>query len=200
MVLDEEIKNAICNNDEFFFEKNLDRFSIDYRFTDENNDTLLLYSISDPLSNLYHFFLSKNANIKLLNDEYEGVFHAIIFSGDKERLIEILNDYPELDMNIQSKDGATPLLLAVSLDKIEIAEILIEKGADVKIPDIEGITPLHLAVQLPNDNADFVKILLLNGADPFLKTKNGNLALALAINSENTKIIKLLFSLMYGSV
>ena len=198
MKLDEEIKDAICNNNIIFFENNLKHFSINYRLEDEDNDTMLLYSISDPSSDLYNFFLDKNADITLCNNEGEGILHAIVFSGDNSRLNKILKNY-KLDINHRTKEGVTALLLAISLEKIDVAENLIKNGANVNISDAQGITPLHLAAQLPDDNVNFVKYLLSNGADPFLKTDNGNLALALAVNSNNKNIIELLYKNMYQS-
>mgnify|MGYP005850358369 CR=1 FL=1 len=193
MELDEKIKNAICNNDKDFFANNLN-LSIDYRLKDENNDTILLYSISDPKSNLYKYLLNKNANINLVNEENEGILHAIVFSGDNNRLIDVLNKY-DLDLNLQSKDGATPLLLYISLEKFDIAKNLIKNGADVNISDFEGISPLHIAAQ--SDNLEIVEALILKGANIFHKTNNGNLALALAVNNGNKSIIKFLYKLMY---
>lgn len=195
MDIKEKLKNAICNNDIEFLKENEGLYSIDERFYDENNDTLLLYSISDESSNIYSFLLKNGANISLLNDEGENVLHAVVFSGDNERLEKIITEYT-LDIDHQSKDGATPLLLAISLEKIEIAISLIKYGANVNLADNNGISPLHLASQLQDLN--FVKILLNNGADLFLKTDNGNLPMALAVNSNNTEVIKLLFEKMYS--
>lgn len=194
MLFKEKLKTAICNNDVDFLEQKKHSFSIDERFEDENNDTLLLYSISDEGSNLYKYFLQNNADINLTNDEGENIVHAIVFSGDVQRLNEIVKNY-HVDINHKANDGATPLLLAISLDKINVAEALITFRADVNIADIDGLTPLHLAAQ----SGDFglVKSLINNGADVFLKTANGNLALALAVNAGQIDVVKILFDIMY---
>lgn len=190
----ESLKVALCNNDLDFMELNKGNYSIDERFPDESNDTLLLYSISDPQSKVYEYLLSNNANIGLLNDEGESIIHGIVYSGDNSRLCEILNSY-NVNIDHQSKDGATPLLLAISLEKKEIAHSLILAGADVNIPDFKGIAPLHLASQLPE--IELVKLLLEKGADPLAKTENGNIPLALAANSGLEEVAKLLFCFTY---
>lgn len=195
MELSGKLKDAICNNDIDFLEEKKHLFSIDERFEDENNDTLLLYSISDAKSNVYKYLIENNADINLTNDEGENIIHAIVFSGENKRLQNVVKNYV-VNINHKAKDGATPLLLAISLDKADIAQSLISYGADVNIPDEDGITPLHLAAQ--SDNIDLVEYLLKNGADVNFKTNAGNLPLALAVNCGNIDVIKVLFKEMYG--
>ncbi|MGM9511852.1 ankyrin repeat domain-containing protein [Larkinella sp. GY13] len=194
MDIKEKLKDALCNNNLHFLEANKLKYSIDERFQDEGNDTLLLYSISDPNSNMYDYLLKREADITLVNDEGENIIHSIVYSGDNKRLEEILRSY-HVNINHQSKDGVTPLLLAISLEKNKIAQTLIFAGADVNIADSEGIAPLHLACQF--SDLDMVKLLLENGANLLKKTKKGNLPLALAANSEQVEIVKLLFDRMY---
>lgn len=194
MEINEKLKNAICNNDILFLEENRDKYNIDYRFEDEDNDTLLLYSISDPSSEMFNFLLSNGANINLQNNEEEGILHAIVFSGDIERLKKIMSSY-SLDINSKSKDGATPLLLAISLGKIEISIFLINSGANVNFSDNDGISPLHLAVQLKNN--DLVDCLIKKGANVFSKTNKGNLPLALAVNENYLFAIEKIYNIMY---
>jgi len=197
MSFTEKLKNAICKNDIFFLESNKTKYYIDDRFEDEDNDTLLLYAISDGLSDAYKYFLEKGSDPNLLNNEGEGILHAIVFSDNNVRLKEVLANY-KLDINHQSNDGATPLLLAVSLERNDMILSLVEYGANVNIADNNGITPLHLAAQQPYLN--IVNCLLENGADVSVKTKQGNLPLALAVNSNNREIIKILYEKAFPSV
>ena len=142
MELNGKLKDAICNNDIDFLEKNKNLYSIDTRFENEGNDTLLLYSISYEKSNVYKYLLHNNANFNLLNDDEENIIHAIVFSGDIKRLKEIIENY-DVNINHKSKDGSTPLLLAISLEKINIAELLINYGADVNIKDENVMEIFH---------------------------------------------------------
>lgn len=190
MNLKEGLKNAICVNDVAFIEENISNFSINERFEDEDNDTLLLFAISDSSSLAYKCLLKIGADVTLVNDEGEGILHGIVYSGDHIRLIEVMDKY-KININHRSYDGATPLLLAVSLGRIDIALTLIEYGADVNVSDNEGISSLHLAGQIPNVN--LLNSLLDHGADVFVKTNQGNLALALAVNSGHIENIKILY-------
>lgn len=52
----ELLKDAIACNDIHFLEMNRHKYDINHRFPDEDNDTLLLYSIGDSQSDTYSFF------------------------------------------------------------------------------------------------------------------------------------------------
>lgn len=58
---------------------------------------------------------------------------------------------------------------------------LIEAGADPNAQNMDGATPLHLAVR--TRCADAVGALLAHGADPALRNKNGSTAMQLAFHT-----------------
>jgi ankyrin repeat protein len=194
--LDENLKNALIVNDIDFLEANKSIYSIDHRFKDEDNDTLLLYSISYNESEIYKYLLDNGADINLINDLGEGIMHAIVFSGVTERLLEFIK-YHTFDINARDIDGTTPLLLAIVIEKYEMAKILIEAGVDVNIGDNEDNTPLHMVSW--DGNLEIVKLLIDKGANQHLKTKKGNYPLALAINGDHEDVSKYLFEKFYKS-
>ncbi|HMJ68292.1 MAG TPA: ankyrin repeat domain-containing protein [Cyclobacteriaceae bacterium] len=189
----EALKDAICAGDLAFLEENREKYSMDDRLEDENNDTLLLYSLSDANSNTYQYFLKNKADISLLNGEGENVIHSIVYSGEAKRLNGLLNDG---NINHQSKDGTTPLLLAIALEKDEIAQSLMENGADINISDNDGNAPVHIACHL--GKFYLVSKLVGKGANLRVKTKKGNFPLALAVNGEHDEIVKFLFKKIYN--
>lgn len=192
MNIDDRLKEAIWKNDISFLSSYIKENLIDKRFKDENNDTLFLYAISIAESNSFEFFLKNKANIFAENDEGEGVLHSIVYSGELGRLKKFIE---EVSINHRAKDGATPLLLALSLGKNELAEFLIENGADVNIGDDKEVHPLHLAAQMTDVN--IVKSLIMKGADLRSKTSFGNLPISLAANNGNDEIVKTLYKAMY---
>ena len=197
MIDKESLKDAICNDNFEFLEKHKSNYLIDERFEDEDNDTLLLYSISDESSKTYKFFLKENANIHLTNDFGEGIIHSVVYSGDLKRLKDITKNY-SININHKAKDGVTPLLLSISLKKKKLAEYLIMLGADVNLADENGIAPIHLVSQ--DNDKKFLKLLVENGSDVFFKTKKGNLPLALAVNNGNYDIVTFLYKKTFGSL
>ena len=190
--LEEKIIDAICSNDLVYFLQNRDKFNIDYRLKSENNDTLLLYSISDAESNIYRYFIENGANLQALNNVGENLLHSAIYSGLKERVFEIID---KVDIDKQSIDGTTPLLLAIGLEKEEIANHLIEVGVDINCQDQDGNRPIHLASYFGLFSV--VKKLVDKGVEINVKTSKGNLPLALAVNEGHTEVVKLLYKLMY---
>ena len=66
-----------------------------------------------------------------------------------------------------------PLWIAAYLDLVEIAEFLIDQGADLNVRDLaQGYTPLHLAVS--NNSVEMIKALVTNGADILIVDANGD--------------------------
>ena len=104
------------------------------------------------------------------------------------------------DPNRKNPDNLTPLHLAARQGHLEIARLLLEKGADPnRRQDATARTPLHLAVQ--HQNEQVTKLLLERGANPNLVARYGKgetlVPLQLAARSGDGEIARLL--LRYGA-
>jgi ankyrin repeat protein len=86
----------------------------------------------------------------------------------------------DADINMASINGFNifPIHSAAAGDHADIAELLIECGADVNVKQAAGVTPLHSAAQ--NGNVDMLILLLESGADTSLKMDGGKRACDLA--------------------
>jgi ankyrin repeat protein len=84
--------------------------------------------------------------------------------------------------------GFTPLHEAALLGKTEMAEILLKRGADVRMTDKEGNTPLHWVGR----HVDIAKFLLDAGADPQAQSKEGSTPIDWARANGNTSTLKIL--------
>lgn len=91
---------------------------------------------------------------------------------------------------IDGEYKCTPLCYVCSIGDIELAKILIEKGADVNIRDNYGETPLILSLLLKQTEA--AKLLIEEGADVNKFDQYGNCPLSLAIEYNQTELEKLL--------
>jgi len=67
------------------------------------------------------------------------------------------------DANAPGKDGTPALHWVVRVDDLDTARLLIQAGANVKLADRYGVTPIYLAAS--NGNAAMIKLLLDSGAD-----------------------------------
>ena len=84
--------------------------------------------------------------------------------------------------------GWTPLLTAINNRNYQLAALLIERGADVNLPNKGGWTPLYLATDNRNieggdypvpkpdrDHLEIIRILLDKGANPNMQVKDNTL-------------------------
>ena len=65
-----------------------------------------------------------------------------------------------LDINVQNKDGDTPLILAAKNDQVEIVDMLLTFGADVDELNDDGYSAFHVT-----DNDDIINLLITFGTE-----------------------------------
>jgi ankyrin repeat protein len=96
-----------------------------------------------------------------------------------------------VDVNAAQGDGMTALHWAASKDDVEMAQMLLTAGANVRATTrLGGITPLWLAAQ--NGNARMIEILLKAGADANAAALTGVTPLMLAAASGKTDAVNIL--------
>ena len=69
---------------------------------------------------------------------------------------------PDEKLNIQDKNGDTLRIHATLNNQYRICDLLLERGADVNLPNNKGYTPLYIAAQL--DNYELCLLFLEKGA------------------------------------
>jgi len=95
------------------------------------------------------------------------------------------------DVNAAQPDGMTALHWAATRDDVELAQMLLYAGANVKATTrINAYTPLLLAAK--NGNRAVMDPLLKAGADVNARTSNGTTALMFAAASGNTDAVTVL--------
>ena len=99
--------------------------------------------------------------------------HTATFLGN----LKVVEEHISYGTDLNKKDqyGSTPLIIAVTFDKTEVAKALIQAGVDLHIMNNEGSTPLHVAAFLCR--TEIVKALLENGADKNLRNNYGSTVL-----------------------
>ena len=68
-----------------------------------------------------------------------------------------------VDINACDSGNGTPLCYAARFNDVNVVQILLSKGADVKAIDVSQLTPLHCAA-LHNSNAEVISVLVEAGA------------------------------------
>ena len=104
------------------------------------------------------------------------------------------------DPNQKNPDRLTPLHVAARRSHLEIARLLLQKGADPnRRQDGTALTPLHLAVE--HQHEEVIRLLLEEGANPNLVARSGKgrtlVPLQSAARSGDGEIARLL--LRYGA-
>jgi ankyrin repeat protein len=98
-----------------------------------------------------------------------------------------------LDMGVPADEaepsGVTLLDRAVLGNQVEIAQLLIARGANVNRADKIGFTPLLYAASIDFGDSGMIDLLLKAGAHADARTKDGLTALDLARNYQHTHLI-----------
>lgn len=140
------------------------------------------------------------------------------------KVASVLIDSPQINLNAVNAQGESPLMLAAIKGHVELAQKMIQKGADI---NKTGWTPLHYAAstgqlkmisflleqnayidaESPNGTTplmmaslyaspESVQLLLDQGADPLLKNEQGLTALQFAERGKRVDAIALLSKTM----
>lgn len=101
----------------------------------------------------------------------------------KSEMVKILLEHPEINVDLQDRNGYTALALAVREDHIEVVRMLLHQEASINLADFQvGRSPLRLAAErnLPK----MVELLLSSGADADLRDRHGGTAVLRAVNRD----------------
>ena len=139
--------------------------------------------------------LDKGADVNLYDENGETALMSACLGYHNLEIVKKLLD-KGADVNLQNKDGETALMMTCrtfecdECDKcdendcnkchtnfVEIAQKLLDKGADVNLQSNEGETALMISVTSYRCKKELVHKLLDKGADVNLQDKNGKTAL-----------------------
>ena len=110
------------------------------------------------------------ANINFKDREGNTALCLAIIVGSRN-ITEWLIEKKHVDINVQNKDGCSPLMYAASIGHTDLLQYLIVKGANIEDVSNDGYTALHWASYV--GNTDSVKLLIKLGANTGATTKSG---------------------------
>ena len=156
------------------------RASADVGVEDEDGNTPLLLACRAGHLELAQVLLDKGADAS-------AAVHLAAERRDEKMLGVLVSAGANLD--VQDREGDTPLLLACTAGNLEFAQVLCDKGADASAANHKGNTPLLAAVAA--GNAQLARELAARGANVEASRKDGANVLALALLSKNEACIEL---------
>jgi ankyrin repeat protein len=125
----------------------------------------------------------------------EGSRHLNLYeaaeSGDIEAVKQHLADGTDIELKCTGC-GSTALGHAAKHGHNEIAELLIENGADVSAKSLKGLTPLHYAAV--NGHKEIAELLIAKGADVYAKSEGGETPLVYAVAEGQEEVVDLVIA------
>jgi hypothetical protein len=97
------------------------------------------------------------------------------------------------NVNIQSSDGFTGLMIASLKGNTELVKLFLEKEANINAKSSNGFTSLMYASEI--GKPEVVKLLLEKGANVNVQSSKGITALMLASEKGNNEIVKLILNI-----
>uniref|UniRef100_A0A8C2I296 Ankyrin 1, erythrocytic a n=1 Tax=Cyprinus carpio TaxID=7962 RepID=A0A8C2I296_CYPCA len=116
--------------------------------------------------------------------------HIAARNDDTRTAAVLLQNDPNPDVLSKVCTGFTPLHIAAHYENLNVAQLLLNRGADVNFTPKNGITPLHIASR--RGNVIMVRLLLDRGAKIDAKTKDELTPLHCAARNGHVRIIEIL--------
>jgi ankyrin repeat protein len=95
--------------------------------------------------------------------------------GDTSKALALLDS--GVDVNGRTSDNSYALNRAAVFNQVEMVRILLERGADPNVQNIDGDTPLICATKYAGGQSATVQVLVEGGTDLAIRDKEGKTAL-----------------------
>jgi len=180
-----ELFEAVRNNNLDFLKHSVNKSNLDTR--DGRGATLLMHAAAYGSIEAMKILLDAGADVNAANDFNVT---ALLWCARDAAKARLLIEHGA-NVNVQSKQGRTPLMLASIRDGgSDIVALLLSKGADVKARDNRGDTALGLAAEV--GDVAIMRLLLAKGADVTVRNHKGETPLIQASISTRPEAARLL--------
>jgi len=143
------------------------------------------------------FLIGQGVDVNARGDQGETPLHLAALNGLKEKAAFLIANGADINATVGiKKEGdqtgpiGTPLTWTNILGMVDVAELLISKGADFKAKLAMGNTLLHLAAI--GGHSQYARMLIEHGADINAINDEGQTPLRIAEEKRNRYLVKLL--------
>ncbi len=171
----------------------------DINLKDNNGNSPLYLALKENKDDVVEALLAKNVDTNAVGrdggTENQSILYLATIRNDEALVQKLLEK--GANPNLADNAGATPLNeVCYASGNVNIAKMLIEKGADVKLKEKKGGTALIYIASNNNISAskrqEIVKLLLEKGADKSAKDISGKTALDWAKKQNHPEVVELL--------
>jgi len=142
--MNKNLKNILSNDIIDKINLNLDNYFIEpYQYINKNSINYKNDEISDIINSLNNIVNNTQINKSNITENFNPILFKLIANDQNDELEKTIKNNNKININIQDKDGDTPLHISVFLCNISSTKILLDNNADPKLKDKWGQTPLH---------------------------------------------------------
>jgi uncharacterized protein len=167
------------------------RHGLDVNAQNHNGATALLYAAETGNCAALKMLLQHDADPTIPAENGQTALLMAILKGRTAAVELLLNTGMPITARHTANTNKTALMLAASYGYVEVAEQLLQRGADVQAVDGDGNTALHLATC--NNKPELISLLLQHGADVNARNQSGETPFCFAlVRMVDTKSIQLM--------
>ena len=126
-------------------------------------NSCLMLACDRGYNDIVRILLNKSADAPWSNDTGSTVMIAAL-NGGHVSIVEELIDHDKDFLEIADESGLTPLHTAILMERLEIVQLLLDRGANTNATTKRGSTALFLACR-EGANMELVRRLLAAGVD-----------------------------------
>ena len=180
---------------------------LDLTLLDDKGYSSMNYAITKSSITCLEYLLKMDIDINVSHPEADDSNIYDLVETARHTDIEFIKKLIEYGINVNTKNRGTETTPLHAARICEIAQCLIDAGANIDAQDYIGHTPLMNALldlmdyrrlikyeQQNTEKLNIINLLLMNGADINHQNKNGNSILHLAVINKDIETVKFLLS------
>ena len=160
---------------------------VDINHQNAKHDAAILWAAREGHDKLIAILLENGADPNIANDKKSAAIHWAVRYERLSTVKTLLNSAKTDANKIRSLGLYTPLIMASAFGFLDIAKVLIDKGADVNLMAPGGVVALHMATE--EGHLELVKLLLRKKADFTIEDSKGDSAIVIAARKGHAKVV-----------